>query len=58
MVCPFCLAKSNQVCVHLGVLHTGEAEAAPQSLTQIYALPEIPRDQNAAESWETLEAVC
>ncbi|XP_032760204.1 syntaxin-17 [Rattus rattus] len=39
-----------------GVLHTGEAEAASQSLTQIYALPEIPRDQNAAESWETLEA--
>ena len=25
-------------------------------MTQIYALPEIPRDQNAAESWETLEA--
>lgn len=39
-----------------GALHTGEAEAASQSLTQIYALPEIPRDQNAAESWETLEA--
>lgn len=40
-----------------GVLHTGEAEAAAsQSLTQIYALPEILRDQNAAESWETLEA--
>ncbi|XP_017175856.1 syntaxin-17 isoform X2 [Mus musculus] len=39
-----------------GVLHTGEAEAASQSLTQIYALPEIPQDQNAAESWETLEA--
>lgn len=37
-------------------VHTGEAEAASQSLTQIYALPEIPRDQNAAESWETLEA--
>ncbi|KAG8512177.1 Syntaxin-17 [Galemys pyrenaicus] len=33
-----------------------EAEADPQSLTQIYALPEIPRDQNAAESWENLEA--
>lgn len=39
-----------------GVLHTGEAEAASQSLTQIHALPEIPRDQNAAESWDTLEA--
>lgn len=38
------------------VLHTGEAEAASQSRTQIYALPEIPQDQNAAESWETLEA--
>ena len=24
-------------------------------MTQIYVLPEIPRDQNAAESWETLE---
>ncbi|KAL1776401.1 syntaxin-17 [Sigmodon hispidus] len=39
-----------------GALHTAEAEAAPQSLTQIYALPEIPRDQNAAESWDNLEA--
>lgn len=39
-----------------GAFHTPEAEAEPQSLTQIYALPEIPRDQNAAESWETLEA--
>ncbi|KAK2490612.1 hypothetical protein MC885_002685 [Smutsia gigantea] len=32
------------------------AEADPQSMTQIHALPEIPRDENAAESWETLEA--
>ncbi|XP_006165109.1 syntaxin-17 [Tupaia chinensis] len=39
-----------------GEFHTTEAEATSQSLTQIYALPEIPRDQNAAESWETLEA--
>lgn len=39
-----------------GTIHTPEAEADSQSLTQIYALPEIPRDQNAAESWETLEA--
>lgn len=41
-----------------GAFHTteAEAEADPQSMTQIYALPEIPRDQNAAESWETLEA--
>ncbi|XP_008057700.1 syntaxin-17 [Carlito syrichta] len=40
-----------------GAFHaTTEAEASSQSLTQIYALPEIPRDQNAAESWETLEA--
>ncbi|XP_024415810.1 syntaxin-17 [Desmodus rotundus] len=41
-----------------GAFHTPEAaaEADPQSMTQIYALPEIPRDQNAAESWETLEA--
>uniref|UniRef100_A0A9L0RKD1 Syntaxin-17 n=1 Tax=Equus caballus TaxID=9796 RepID=A0A9L0RKD1_HORSE len=39
-----------------GAFHTAEAETDPQSVTQIYALPEIPRDQNAAESWETLEA--
>ncbi|XP_036289104.1 syntaxin-17 [Pipistrellus kuhlii] len=39
-----------------GAFHTTEAEADSQSMTQIYALPEIPRDQNAAESWETLEA--
>ncbi|XP_064147736.1 syntaxin-17 isoform X2 [Loxodonta africana] len=39
-----------------GTFHSTKAEASPQSLTQIYALPEIPRDQNAAESWETLEA--
>ncbi|XP_036996691.2 syntaxin-17 [Artibeus jamaicensis] len=41
-----------------GAFHAAEAEAGadPQSLTQIIALPEIPRDQNAAESWETLEA--
>ncbi|KAF6127514.1 syntaxin 17 [Phyllostomus discolor] len=41
-----------------GAFHTtdAEAEADPQSMTQIYALPEIPRDQNAAESWEILEA--
>lgn len=39
-----------------GALHSTETEADPQSMTQIYALPEIPRDQNAAESWETLEA--
>lgn len=39
-----------------GAFHTTEAEADPQNMTQIYALPEIPRDQNAAESWETLEA--
>ncbi|XP_066112750.1 syntaxin-17 isoform X2 [Saccopteryx bilineata] len=34
----------------------GEAEADPQSVAQMYALPEIPRDQNAAESWDNLEA--
>ncbi|XP_040594504.1 syntaxin-17 isoform X2 [Mesocricetus auratus] len=39
-----------------GALPTAEAGAASQSLTQIYALPEIPRDQNAAESWDNLEA--
>nr|XP_004657017.1 syntaxin-17 [Jaculus jaculus] len=41
-----------------GAFHTteAEAEASCQSLTQTYALPEIPRDQNAAESWENLEA--
>lgn len=39
-----------------GAFHATEAEADPQGVTQIYALPEIPRDQNAAESWETLEA--
>ncbi|KAM5298901.1 syntaxin-17 [Ctenodactylus gundi] len=39
-----------------GAFHTPEDEADSQSLTQIYALPEIPQDQNAAESWETLEA--
>ncbi|XP_037654480.1 syntaxin-17 isoform X1 [Choloepus didactylus] len=39
-----------------GTFHSTDAEASPQSLTQIYALPEIPRDQYAAESWETLEA--
>ncbi|XP_008578740.1 PREDICTED: syntaxin-17 [Galeopterus variegatus] len=39
-----------------GTFHTTEAEASSQGLTQIYALPDIPRDQNAAESWETLEA--
>ncbi|CAD7687534.1 syntaxin-17 [Vulpes vulpes] len=39
-----------------GTFHTAEAEADPQTMTQVYALPEIPRDQNAAESWETLEA--
>ncbi|MBZ3878165.1 Syntaxin-17 [Sciurus carolinensis] len=39
-----------------GAFHNTEDEASSQSLTQIYALPEIPRDQNAAESWETLEA--
>ncbi|XP_047555005.1 syntaxin-17 [Lutra lutra] len=39
-----------------GTFHTAEAEADPQNMTQVYALPEIPRDENAAESWETLEA--
>ncbi|KAI5767113.1 unnamed protein product [Gulo gulo] len=39
-----------------GTLHTAEAEADPQNMAQVYALPEIPRDENAAESWETLEA--
>ncbi|KAB0357489.1 hypothetical protein FD754_001645 [Muntiacus muntjak] len=39
-----------------GTFHGTEDEADLQSMTQIYALPEIPRDQNAAESWETLEA--
>ncbi|KAM8801884.1 syntaxin-17 isoform 1-T2 [Rhynchonycteris naso] len=39
-----------------GAFHTTEAEADPQSVAQIYALPEIPRDQNAAESWDNLEA--
>ena len=38
-----------------GTFHTTEDEPDPQSMTQIYVLPEIPRDQNAAESWETLE---
>ncbi|XP_070287174.1 syntaxin-17 isoform X1 [Myotis yumanensis] len=42
--------------IYSGAFHTTEADADPQSMTQIYALPEIPRDQNAAESWETLEA--
>uniref|UniRef100_A0A4X2LLV4 t-SNARE coiled-coil homology domain-containing protein n=1 Tax=Vombatus ursinus TaxID=29139 RepID=A0A4X2LLV4_VOMUR len=37
--------------------HTARAEAGPQSLVQMdSSLPEIPQDQNAAESWETLEA--
>ncbi|XP_049626146.1 syntaxin-17 [Suncus etruscus] len=36
--------------------HAAESDPEPQSLTQVYALPEIPRDENAAESWETLEA--
>ncbi|XP_001364680.1 syntaxin-17 isoform X1 [Monodelphis domestica] len=37
--------------------HTAKAEGGPQSLVQVYSsLPEIPQDQNAAESWETLEA--
>lgn len=58
MFCPFWEAGSNQAYVPPGALHTVEAEAAAQSLTQIYALPEIPRDQNAAESWDNLEAVC
>ncbi|MBV96068.1 Syntaxin-17, partial [Eschrichtius robustus] len=39
-----------------GTFHATEDEADPQSMTQIYVLPEIPRAQNAAESWETLEA--
>lgn len=39
-----------------GTFHTTENEADPLSMTQLYALPEIPRDQNAAESWESLEA--
>ncbi|XP_026895347.2 syntaxin-17 [Acinonyx jubatus] len=39
-----------------GTFHTAEAEDDPQNMTQVYALPEIPRDQNAAESWESLEA--
>ncbi|XP_040818688.1 syntaxin-17 [Ochotona curzoniae] len=39
-----------------GEFHSTEAEASCQSLTQIYALPEIPPDQHAAESWENLEA--
>ncbi|XP_032163860.1 syntaxin-17 isoform X3 [Mustela lutreola] len=39
-----------------GTFHTAEAEADPQNMTQVYALPEIPQDENAAESWETLEA--
>ncbi|XP_032716601.1 syntaxin-17 isoform X2 [Lontra canadensis] len=39
-----------------GTFHAAEAEADPQNMTQVYALPEIPRDENAAESWETLEA--
>ncbi|XP_022356793.1 syntaxin-17 [Enhydra lutris kenyoni] len=39
-----------------GTFHTAEAEADQQNMTQVYALPEIPRDENAAESWETLEA--
>ncbi|XP_051012161.1 syntaxin-17-like [Acomys russatus] len=47
--------NSNQVCVRPGVLHSVEAEDVSQSLTQTYALPEIPRDQNAAASWNKLE---
>lgn len=39
-----------------GNFPTTEPDTNSQSLTQIYALPEIPRDQNAAESWENLEA--
>lgn len=39
-----------------GTFPAAESEPEYQSLTQIYALPEIPRDENAAESWETLEA--
>lgn len=41
-----------------GAIHTPEADTDSQSLTQVYALPEIPRDENAAESWDTLAAVC
>ncbi|XP_003470940.1 syntaxin-17 [Cavia porcellus] len=39
-----------------GAIHTPEADTDSQSLTQVYALPEIPRDENAAESWDTLAA--
>ncbi|NXW83722.1 STX17 protein, partial [Alopecoenas beccarii] len=37
-------------------LHNLEVKDGSQSLIQIYSrLPEIPREENAAESWETLE---
>lgn len=36
-----------------------EVKDGSQSLIQIYSrLPEIPQEENAAESWETLEGVC
>ncbi|XP_015263650.1 PREDICTED: syntaxin-17 [Gekko japonicus] len=36
--------------------HDPETEGASQSFNQLFSpLPEIPQDQNAAESWETLE---
>ncbi|KAL8181509.1 UNVERIFIED_CONTAM: Syntaxin-17 [Gekko kuhli] len=36
--------------------HDPETEGASQSFSQLFSpLPEIPQDQNAAESWETLE---
>ncbi|XP_007659866.1 syntaxin-17 isoform X2 [Ornithorhynchus anatinus] len=39
-----------------GPLHTPEAEEYPYGLMQMEApLPEIPQDQNAAESWSSLE---
>ncbi|XP_007525592.1 syntaxin-17 [Erinaceus europaeus] len=42
--------------VTVGGAFPAAAADDPQSLTQLHALPEIPPDQNAAESWETLEA--
>ncbi|XP_074755442.1 syntaxin-17 [Athene noctua] len=37
-------------------LHNAEVKDGSQSLIQIYSrLPEIPHEENAAESWETLE---
>ncbi|EOA92827.1 Syntaxin-17, partial [Anas platyrhynchos] len=37
-------------------LYNAEVKDGSQSLIQMYSpLPEIPQNENAAESWETLE---